>query len=126
MAITKETLSQLDRRFAVLLPHLNERQRRLAVAAEARLLGHGGVRAAARAAAVSETTVRQGITELEAGTAPLPGGRIRAEGGGRKPAEEIDPGLVNALMALVQPDERGDPESSNCQYLCISSVLDRS
>ncbi|MFD1662439.1 ISAzo13 family transposase [Streptomyces caeni] len=111
MAITEEILSQLDRRFAVLLPHLNERQRRLAVAAEARLLGHGGVRAAARAAAVSETTVRRGIAELEAGTGPLPGGRIRAEGGGRKPAEEIDPGLVNALMALVEPDERGDPES---------------
>lgn len=111
MAITEEMLSQLDCRFAVLLPHLNERQRRLAVAAEARLLGHGGVRAAARAAAVSETTVRRGITELEAGTGPLPGRRIRADGGGRKPAEEIDPGLVNTLMALVESDERGDPES---------------
>nr|WP_309074953.1 hypothetical protein [Streptomyces sp. NWU339] len=91
MTITEEMLSQLNCHFAVLLPHLNERQRRLAVAAEARLLGHGGVRAAARTATVSETTVRRGITELEAGTGPLPGGRIRAEGGGggRKPAEEL-------------------------------------
>jgi hypothetical protein len=47
MAITEEVLSQLDRRFMVLLPHLNERQRRLAVAVEARVLGHGGVRAVA-------------------------------------------------------------------------------
>lgn len=111
MAITDEMLSQLGHPFTVLLPHLNERQRRLAVAAEARLLGHGGVRAAARAAAVSETTVRRGIAELESGVGPLPGGRIRAEGGGRKLVEELDPGLVNALMALVEPDERGDPES---------------
>lgn len=111
MAITHEMLSQLVCRFEVLLPHLNERQRRLAVAAEARLLGHGGVRAAARAAAFSETTVRRGIAELEAGIGPLPGGRVRSRGGGRKRTEDVDPGLVNALMALVEPDERGDPES---------------
>jgi DNA-binding MurR/RpiR family transcriptional regulator len=71
MAITEETLSQLDCRFSVLLPHLNERQRRLAVAAEARMLGHGGVRAAARAAGMSETTVRRGIAELGARGPPL-------------------------------------------------------
>jgi hypothetical protein len=55
----------------VLLPHLNERQRRLAVAAEARLLGHGGVRAAARAAGMSETTVCRGVSELEPGLCPM-------------------------------------------------------
>jgi hypothetical protein len=49
--------------------------------------------------------------ELEAGAETLPGGRIRVEGGGRKSAEEIDTGLLGALMALVEPDERGDPES---------------
>ena len=60
MAITQEDLAWLDSRFAVLLPHLNERQRRLVVAAEARLLGHGGVRAVAQVAGMSETTVRRG------------------------------------------------------------------
>jgi hypothetical protein len=59
MAIPGEVLEQLAVRFEVLLPHLNERQQRLALAAEARLLGHGGVRAVARAAGVSETTVRK-------------------------------------------------------------------
>jgi hypothetical protein len=85
MAITEAILSQLDCRFSVLLPHLNERQRRLAVAAEARLLGHGGVRAAARAARMSETTVRRGVAELESGAGPLPDGRTRTAGGGRQP-----------------------------------------
>lgn len=98
-------------RFDVLLPHLNERQRRLALATEARLLGHGGVRAVAEAAMVSATTVRTGIAELEAGEEPLPVGRARRAGGGRKRAGGHDPGLVAALLALVEPEERGDPMS---------------
>ncbi|WUA11960.1 ISAzo13 family transposase [Nocardia sp. NBC_01377] len=98
-------------RFAVLLPHLNERQRRLVLASEAWSLGHGGVRAVARAAAVSETTVRKGVFELRAGVEPMLGGRVRRAGGGRKPAEELDSGLVTALLELVEPDERGDPMS---------------
>jgi DDE family transposase len=111
MAIGEELDSQLGDRFAVLLPHLTERQRRLAVATEARLLGHGGVRVVARAAGMSETTVRRGVAELEAGEAPLPEGRVRVAGGGRKPVEHNDPQLVSALRGMIEPDERGDPES---------------
>lgn len=111
MAVHEEIHSQLQCRLSVLLPHLNERQRRLALAAEARLIGHGGVRAVARIAQVSETTVRRGVAELEAGSGPLPGGRVRAPGGGRKRAEDNDPALLKVLLALVEPDERGDPQS---------------
>ena len=111
MRIPMEVLGQLATRFEVLLPHLNERQQRLALAVEARLLGHGGVRAVARVAGVSETTVRRGVFELEAGEEPFPPGRARRLGGGRKPAARQDPDLVPALLALVEPDERGDPMS---------------
>ncbi|MFE8950706.1 ISAzo13 family transposase [Streptomyces sp. NPDC007856] len=111
MAVPEEICSQLQCRFSVLLPHLNERQRRLALATEARLLGHGGIRAVARIAQVSETTVRRGVSELEAGAGPLPDGRVRAPGGGRKRAEANDPVLLKALLGLVEPDERGDPQS---------------
>src|SRR5664280_2727591 len=103
--------AQLATRFEVLLPHLNERQQRLALATEARLLGHGGVRAVTEAAGVSATTVRRGVAELEAGEDPLPVRRARRPGGGRKPATAVDPDLVSALLALVEPDERGDPMS---------------
>ncbi|OKI48454.1 hypothetical protein A6A29_05490 [Streptomyces sp. TSRI0281] len=48
---------------------------RLLMGVEARVLGHGGIRAVARAAGVSETTVRKGVDELEAGAEPL--GRVR-------------------------------------------------
>jgi len=111
MRFPDTVLSQLELRFQVLLPQLNERQRRLVLAQEARLLGHGGVRAVARVAGVSETTVRNGVFELESGGDPLPNGRVRVLGGGRKLAEDQDPDLVPALLALVEPDERGDPMS---------------
>jgi transposase len=77
--------------------------------AEARALGHGGIRLVARAAGVREATVSAGVYELEAGGEPL--GRARRPGGGRKKTADLDPGLRPALLALVEPDERGDPMS---------------
>ncbi|MGY1503588.1 ISAzo13 family transposase [Streptomyces sp. QTS52] len=109
MGIPDATRDQLAVKFRVLFPHLDERQRRLLMGAEARVLGHGGVRVVAQAAQVSETTVRKGVDELEAGEGPL--GRVRRPGGGRKKAAEVDPGLRPALLALVEPDVRGDPIS---------------
>ncbi|MFG2887319.1 ISAzo13 family transposase [Streptomyces sp. NPDC048297] len=109
MRIPDEIRTQLAMKFAVLFPHLDERQRLLLMAAEARVLGHGGVRSVARAASVRETTVRKGVFELETGEEPL--GRVRRPGGGRKRVADLDPGLRPALLALVEPDERGDPMS---------------
>ena len=106
MVVTEEMLAA---KFGVVLPHLDERQRRLALAAEARMLGHGGIRLVARAAGVSEVTVSLGVSELEAGAEPL--GRVRRPGGGRKRSADRDPGLVAALLALVEPEELGDPVS---------------
>src|SRR5690242_21399821 len=104
----KEEASQvLAAKFAVIFPHLDERQRRLLLGAEARALGHGGIRVVARAAGVREATVSLGVSELEAGAEPL--GRVRRPGGGRMKAAEADPGLRPALLAPVEPDERGDP-----------------
>ena len=111
MRMPDEVRDQLLLRFDVLMPHLNERQRRLLLATEARLLGHGGVRAVARVAGVSESTVRAGVFELEEGQEPFPEGRVRRGGGGRKSTAALDAGLLPALLALVEPDERGDPES---------------
>jgi Rhodopirellula transposase DDE domain len=111
MRVDDEVRGQLATRFEVLLPHLNERQQRLALGCEARLLGHGGVAGVAAAAGVSPTTVRRGVDELDSAAEPLPVGRSRLPGGGRKPVTEHDPELVSALLALVEPDERGDPMS---------------
>ena len=99
----------LAAKFEAIFPHLDERQRRLLLGAEARALGHGGIRLVAGAAGVREATVSLGAGELESGAEPL--GRARRPGGGRKRAADLDPGLRPALLALVEPDERGDPMS---------------
>src|SRR5712672_3363516 len=106
MTVTREILAA---KFGTIFPHLDERQRRLLMGAEARALGHGGIRLVARAAGVREATVSLGVDELDSGAEPL--GRARRPGGGRKQAADLDPGLVPALRALVEPEERGDPMS---------------
>ena len=104
-----ENRERLAATFRAIFPHLDERQRRLLMGAEARARGHGGIRLVARAAGVREATVSLGVSELEAGAEPL--GRARRPGGGRKRAADLDPGLRPALLALVEPEERGDPMS---------------
>ena len=109
MGAMEETRQILAAKFQAIFPHLDERQRRLLMGAEARSLGHGGIRLVARAAGVREATVSLGVDELDSGAEPL--GRVRRPGGGRKRAADLDPGLLPALLALVEPDERGDPMS---------------
>jgi Rhodopirellula transposase DDE domain len=90
-------------------PHLDERQWRLLLGAEARALGRGGIGLVARAAGASPDTVGRGARELESGVEPA--GRVRGPGAGRPRAEAVDPGLPAALDRLVSPGTRGDPES---------------
>jgi hypothetical protein len=106
LVVTREMLAA---KFGVLLPHLDERQRRLYLGAEAGALGRGGIRLVAAAAGVREATVSLGASQLVSGEEPL--GRARRPGGGRKRLTDTDPGLVPALLALVEPEERGDPVS---------------
>jgi hypothetical protein len=104
-----ETEATLGEVFARLLPQLDERQRRLALGAAARVVGYGGIRRVARLVGVAESTVARGARELVVGGQGP--GRVRAVGAGRKRLRDRDPGLVPALLALVEPDQRGDPQS---------------
>ncbi len=65
----------------------------------------------ARVAGFSETTVRAGVFDLEAGGEPLSGRRVRRPSRDRKRIEDTDSGVVEALLALVEPDQPGDPMS---------------
>jgi len=90
-------------------PHLDERQWRLLLGAQARALGRGGIGRVARLAVVHPDTVGRGARELERGIEP--DGRVRRAGAGRPAATRTDPTLVTAVRALVDPETRGDPES---------------
>lgn len=102
-----ELIGSLEEKFGAVTPYLDERQRRVLYAAEARQLGHGGIAAVARAAGVSKGCVSRGLAELDAGRAP--DGRVRRPGAGRPALSEKDPGLVPALLALVEDTTQGDP-----------------
>ena len=126
------TDSLVGRRWEVMHKALDERQRRLLVAVEAKVLGRGGVTAVARATGVSRTTILAGLNEIEALANPpehmanepamaTPRGpmalghpglpRMRRAGAGRKKLQAKDQTLVADLLRLVEPTTRGDPQS---------------
>jgi len=109
MVTAADREAEVTRKWELLSPFLDERQRRLWMAAEAREGGRGGVSLVAQATGAARSTVTRGVFELENGEEEP--GRARRPGGGRKRAGQTDPGLTGALRALVDPDARGDPES---------------
>src|SRR5918912_4085270 len=119
-------------KFEALRPYLDERRRRLWAAAEAMVLGRGGITAVANATGLERNTIRAGIRELQASSTPTTETeaeaavaadrvrRVRAVGGGRKPLTTEDPALVHDLEALVEPATRGDPMSP-LRWTCKST-----
>jgi transposase len=103
------TSQSLARFFEVVLPHMNEVQRRVVAGAAAEMLGRGGKTAVAEASGMSRNTVIKAQGEVETGMEPMV--RLRPVGGGDKPAEVKQPGLLEALDELVHPDTRGNPMS---------------
>lgn len=103
----------LQKKYASLLPHLDERTARLYLGSEAVSLGRGGKQRVAKLAGVSRVRIDKGILELssvreEEDNDQTPQ-RIRKPGGGRKRHEEKQAGLIEALEAIVNPHTRGDP-----------------
>ena len=99
----------LKEKLSILLPSLDEKQKRLLVGAEASAVGHGGIKLLADITGMSRNTVARGVREYQGGdTAP---GRIRHEGGGRKRLIETYPEIWQIIEQIIEPDTRGDPES---------------
>jgi hypothetical protein len=100
-------------RFELLGWALDERLRRLLAAAEAQVLGRGGVTTVAQATGVSRRAIHAGLKELAERTGPLlpVPGRVRRPGAGRKRLIERDMTLRADLERLVEPLTRGDPET---------------
>ena len=117
-----QLISRIREKYQSLRPEMDERRRRQWAAAEARDLGWGGVTAVAQATGLSRTTITAGLHELDL---PQPeresaAMRVRRPGGGRQPLTAGDPGLLEALEALVEPVTRGDPESP-LRWTCKST-----
>lgn len=85
---------------------LNEKQWRLLLAAEAQMIGYGGVSKVARDAESNRRTVMRGMREI---VQPILHERVRDSGGGRKKLTETDTTLVSDLEKILEP--KGDPMS---------------
>src|SRR5438105_9513039 len=103
------SVEELGEFFSTVLPHLNEVQRRVVAGAMAMVLGRGGKSRVAEASGMSRNTLIKAAAEVEAGIAPA--ARLRAPGGGDRPAIDKQPGLLEALDELVWPGTRGTPMS---------------
>jgi transposase len=101
---------EIKARYDALRPALDERARRLLLAAESQAFGPGGISAVSKTTGVSRRVIRQGLVELK-DPAAMADGRIRREGGGRKKAVDLDPSLKADLQQLLESTTRGDPEA---------------
>jgi len=110
--------ARLHEKYATVLPHLNERQQRLVAAADARMLGYGGIARGARASGLNRSTLHRGLKDL-AGPV-LPAERVRQAGGGRQRVSEQTPEVWQELEQWVDPLTRGDPQSP-LRWTCKST-----
>lgn len=112
------TNRQLTAKLKAVLPHLNERQKRLLLAAEAKTLGWGGISRVAQATGVSRVTIYKALQEIK--SSPPVSERVRNPGGGRKGIDVHHPDLLRELESLVDPVTRGDPMSP-LRWTCKST-----
>ena len=87
---------------------MNEKQRRIVAASEAKSCGWGGIQMVVRVTGMSPITIRRGLKDIGSGEDSE---RIRNPGGGRKKLSHQNPGLIKALEEMLDPLTRGDPES---------------
>lgn len=103
--------SKIRQRFDALKTTLNERQRRLWAAAEAKAAGPGSNSLVSRATGVSRRAIARGLDELADPSRQAEGHRVRHAGGGTIALTVKYPTLVEDLDRLIEPTTRGDPES---------------
>ncbi len=94
-------------RISSVLPMLDERQKRIYLAAEAKSIGWGGVTKISKLTSVSRRTISKKGADIS--TATSKSNRVRKAGGGRKKQTEHYPELLNTIESIVSPHTMGDP-----------------
>ena len=116
-----DTADLIRRRFDALDPVLDEQARRRFAAAEARVLGRGGVTLVSKVTGIARSTINRGIIDIEENRSAGEG-RVRRPGGGRRAKTQEDPTLLDDLQSLLEASTRGDPMSP---LLWTSKSLDK-
>ena len=98
----------MEERIQMMLPQLNEIQRRLYLASEAISYGRGGIAKVIELTGVSRNTIKRGINELNSGITF--DGKVRNSGGGPKCVEEKHPDIEERIRKIVDGSTYGNPE----------------
>ena len=98
-------------RYDAVSPNLDEKGLRLFAASEALAAGRGGIAVVSKVTGIARSTIGRGLKELTAQEKAPPQNRVRRTGGGRKAAVVKQPGLVEALLKIIESAIRGDPEA---------------
>lgn len=108
-------VSTVADKFGRLSSMMNEKLKRRWAACEAMALGRGGISSVARATAMSRTTIRKAVAEIEQEYPQLVqtinAERIRRPGGGRRPLGKTDASLTTDLNRLLESATRGGNRS---------------
>lgn len=104
-----ETNDVIKTRIETVLPILDERQRRIYLAAESQSIGWGGKSRIAQLSSITRRTIAKGETELFIVDADTTKNRIRKEGGGRKRVIDHQPEMLQAIENIVSPHTMGNP-----------------
>ncbi len=103
----------LKEKLGKLLPILDERQKRIYLATEAKYLGRGGLTKISKLTGVSRVTINSGVLDLETNLKEsdkkVPSKRIRQEGGGRKKKTDLDDNIRKSVLEIVSPHTMGNP-----------------
>ena len=95
-------------RLAGVLPGLNEKQRRLLAAAEARSYGFGGIQLISKITGLCRQTIYRGLEDFDRAEFD---NRVRRVSTGRKKILDSNSDLLAVLKELLESSTRGDPES---------------
>jgi hypothetical protein len=113
-------LTALQSKYLSLRPVLDERQRRLWAAIEARAMGRGGISRVAAATGLARNTIRAGLRELQ--PSPLfsgsPAARVRRPAAGRPSAVPLTSTMIPDLEALLEPIGSNGP--SPLRWTCCT------
>jgi hypothetical protein len=115
--------SEILRRWRLLSPYLNRRQRSLWAAAEAEAIGYGGCVLLSNVTGISKQTIWAGMRKLRLTKMASAGSRIRVQRSGRvgrKLVELKDPDIEPALERMLSDEVAGDP--MGCQKWVRSSL----
>ncbi|RHW25950.1 hypothetical protein D0Z08_16590 [Nocardioides immobilis] len=105
---------QLRARYEVLLPHLDERARRLVLGADAQAIGHGGIAAVARAAAGRPEDRDRRPRRARLRNRAVVAGAGASTGCGPTARRGDRSGSGAGAAGMVEPARRGDPMTGLC------------